>query len=86
MTLEHHTLTHDFPEARERILRLQAEDPDFRALAREYEDIDDQILRLEQQIEATSDQHAHELKLERVKLKDRIARILAADPSRHPTS
>ena len=77
MTLVHHTLNNDFPEHQELIARLRAQDDEFLALADEYAEIDDQIFRLEQQIEATSDHHAHELKLRRVQLKDRLTRKIA---------
>jgi uncharacterized protein YdcH (DUF465 family) len=76
MTLEHHTLDHEFPEHRHIIARLREQDSTFRALADEYAEVDDEIYRIEQQIEAASDQLATELKRRRVVLKDRIAQLV----------
>ncbi len=80
MTLEHHSLIKDFPEYREEIHLLKVGDPKFRALLEEYDQIDKEIYRIEQDIEPVSDDVAKELKARRVLLKDDIYRRIQAYP------
>ncbi|MEJ2345326.1 MAG: DUF465 domain-containing protein [Gammaproteobacteria bacterium] len=76
MTLEHHPLIKEFPEHRDRIHTLKTNDPRFHQLMDEYEALDKEILRIEQEIEPTSDSHTEELKMKRVHLKDALYRMI----------
>ncbi len=73
MTIEHHTLAHDFPQQHALIQHLQAEDAGFRQLCEDDRQIDDEIFRIEQGLDAASDHDMTEMKLRRVHLKDQIA-------------
>lgn len=78
MTIEHHALINEFPQFRERIHDLKIGDSHFARLFEEYHDIDKQIVRVEQGIEARSDAALEELKKRRVLLKDQLYRMLQA--------
>jgi len=71
--IEHHTLAHDFPHRHALIERLQSEDAGFQRLCDEYRQVDDEIFRIEQRLDAASDHDMTEMKLRRVHLKDQIA-------------
>jgi hypothetical protein len=73
---EHHDLTHEFPEYKERIHELKISDPHFAKLHEEYEDIDKEIYRIEQQIETPSDEYTEQLKKKRALLKDELYALL----------
>jgi len=77
MSAEHHPLAQDFPELRERIHALKS-DAHFSRLERAYEDVDKRIARAEDRIEHRSDAELEQLKLERVRLKDELYRLLTA--------
>lgn len=68
----HHPLLADFPEMREIILRLRSECGQFRKLYEEYHRIDDQICRIEEDLERASIEELEELKMRRVQLKDAL--------------
>ncbi|MBE7376158.1 YdcH family protein [Pseudomonas lopnurensis] len=76
MHVEHHPLTNDFPEKHEQLHKLRQEDPAFARKAEEYEALDKRICRVEDGIEPLDDAALNALKLERVNLKDDIARDL----------
>jgi uncharacterized protein YdcH (DUF465 family) len=76
MHVEHHPLTKDFPEKREQLRQLLQQDPAFARKADAYEALDKQICRVEDGAEALDDEALSALKLERVVLKDAIARDL----------
>lgn len=69
---EHHDIPKEFPEYKEVIKRLCEDDTDFKLMYIEYHSLDDEILKIEQHIEATSDTYAEDLKKKRALLKDRI--------------
>ena len=77
MSTEHHPLIKDFPELRERIHALKS-DAHFARLERAYEDLDKRIVRIEDRIEHTSEDELERLKVERVRLKDELYRLLTA--------
>ena len=77
MPTEHHPLIKDFPELRERIHALKG-DGHFSRLERAYEDLDKRIVRIEDRIEHTSEDELERLKVERVRLKDELYRLLTA--------
>jgi len=75
--LQHHRdLAHEFPGQRERIHELKAESPAFRHLYAVYQTLDNEIYRIEQEIETPSDEYTEALKRRRVRLKDRLYGML----------
>ncbi len=76
MPLEHHDLVHEFPEFREQIHALKMQDHHFARLFREYEELDKEIFRIEEQIETPSDQYLEECKKRRLALKDTLYAML----------
>ena len=77
MTLEHHRdLAHEFPELKQRIHDLKVESREFRDLYDEYQTLDNEIHRIEQDIETPSDRYAESLKWRRAHLKDRLYGLL----------
>jgi uncharacterized protein YdcH (DUF465 family) len=77
VNLEHHRdLAHEFPELKARIHELKLSSASFRRLYKEYQALDDEIHRIEQDIETTSDAYAEELKFKRVRLKDHLHGVL----------
>jgi len=77
MNLEHHRdLAHEFPELKSRIHELKLASREFRQLYAEYQALDDEIHRIELDIETTSDAYAEELKFRRVRLKDHLHGLL----------
>lgn len=77
MPTEHHPLIKDFPELRERIHALKG-DSHFSRLERAYEELDKRVVRIEGRIEHTSEDELERLKVERVRLKDELYRLLTA--------
>ncbi len=75
---ESHDLFHEFPEYQNRIAELKAADSQFAALYDEYHAINDEVERIELQIETPSDFYTETLKKQRLHLKDEIYSILRA--------
>lgn len=75
---ESHDLFHEFPEYQNRIAELKAADTQFAALYDEYHAINDEVERIELQIETPSDFYTETLKKQRLHLKDEIYTILRA--------
>ena len=73
MPLEHHPLAREFPEYRQQLQTLHAQDAHFAKLAQQYESLDKRIYEIEDGREALDDLALHALKNERVQLKDQIA-------------
>ncbi|MBC9252280.1 GTP-binding protein [Pseudomonas alcaligenes] len=76
MPLEHHPLSREFPEYRQQLQTLHAEDAHFARLAQQYESLDKRIYEVEDGRESLNDLALHALKNERVALKDQIAECL----------
>lgn len=75
--LEHHRdLAHEFPELKARIHALKLASPAFRHLYLDYQALDDEIHRIELEIETPSDDYTEALKRRRVRLKDRLYGML----------
>ncbi len=72
----HHPLISELPEYREDIHRLKTEDHHFRKLFDQYHEIDKEVARIEQEVEAASDQRLEGLKVKRLHLKDDLHAIL----------
>lgn len=78
MNVEHHPLVKEFPEHRETLHHLKLNDPHFARLATDYEEVDKQIVRIEDSVEAASDQRLEDLKKQRLHLKDQLYARLTA--------
>lgn len=79
MNIEHHPLIREFPEHRETLHQLKLSDSHFAKLAAEYEEVDKQIVRIEDSVEAASDNRLEQLKKQRLQLKDQLyARLTSA--------
>lgn len=74
----HHDLALEFPEFKRRIHALKLASPEFSQLYAEYQELDKEIYRIEEEIETPSDSYTEELKKKRVWLKDRLYAMLAA--------
>jgi uncharacterized protein YdcH (DUF465 family) len=72
MYLEPHDLHHEFPEYHDQIHTLKMSDAHFQRLFKEYDELDHQLKRIEQDIETPSDDVVEQLKKERLHLKDQI--------------
>jgi hypothetical protein len=81
----HHPILREFPEHRETIKRLKSSDDHFRHIYDEYHRLDDEIYRIEEDIDFATDQEIEELKMRRAKLKDYIYHILCHAPAFMPT-
>ncbi|HRX70280.1 MAG: DUF465 domain-containing protein [Candidatus Competibacteraceae bacterium] len=75
---ESHDLFHEFPEYQNRIAELKAADPHFTELYDEYHTVNDEVERIELQIETPSDFYTETLKKKRLHLKDEIYAVLRA--------
>jgi len=72
MTLEKHDLHHEFPNLTDEIHYLKMNDNHFVRLFKEYHEIDQEVNRIEQRVENTSDEYLEGRKKHRLKLKDRL--------------
>lgn len=77
-----HELPEEFPDETALIARLAEVNHLFRRLASRYDDVNRQIHRIELEEEATEDAVLEELKKDRLKLKDQIARMLLREERR----
>lgn len=68
----HHPILREFPEHREVIRRLKGSNEHFRSVFDEYHRLDDEIYRIEEDIDFAMDQEIEELKMRRARLKDYI--------------
>jgi uncharacterized protein YdcH (DUF465 family) len=71
-----HELAEEFPGRTDRIHALGAGDEHFRRLAERYHEVNRAIHRAESNVEPMSDGAETELRRERMRLKDEIARML----------
>jgi uncharacterized protein len=77
MPIEHHRdLAREFPELKQRVHDLKVESAEFRRLYAEYEALDNEIIRIEHEIETPSDDYTEDLKRRRAHLKDRLYGLL----------
>ncbi|CAN0605642.1 unnamed protein product [Ectocarpus sp. 12 AP-2014] len=75
---EHHDLRHDLPEHEEAIHALKIANNHFAKLFDEYHDVDREVRRIEQEIEARSDVATEDLKKKRILLKDELLAMIQA--------
>jgi uncharacterized protein YdcH (DUF465 family) len=75
---EHHDLLHEFPEYKDRIDELKSKDAEFARLCEEFDALDEELLKIQQEIETPSDIYVENLKKKRVHLKDQLYAKLSA--------
>ena len=80
----HHPIMREFPEHRDAIRRLKGTDPHFRNVFDEYHRLDDEIYRIEEEIDFATDQEIEGLKMRRAKLKDYIYHLIRHAPQACP--
>ncbi|TXH60040.1 MAG: DUF465 domain-containing protein [Thiothrix sp.] len=73
---ESHDLLHEFPEHKERIHQLKLENHHFARLFNEYDDVEHQLHRIQQEIETPSDEVIESLKKKRLHLKDELLAMI----------
>jgi uncharacterized protein YdcH (DUF465 family) len=76
---EHHDLIHEFPEHKARIHDLKTSDNHFARLFKDYDELDHELRRVQQEIETPSDDVVEELKKRRLHLKDEMFRMIIAE-------
>lgn len=69
---EKHNLVNELPEYKDRIHDLKMSNKHFANQFDKYHDIDQQVLRIEEGIENTSDEYLEELKKRRLAFKDEL--------------
>lgn len=79
MTIEHHDLHHEFPDMQAEIRHLKMNDRHFSRLFDEYHDLDREVRKIEELVEAASDERLEELKMRRVHLKDELYGMLKSN-------
>lgn len=72
MTIEKHDLHHEFPEFKAEIHHLKMTDNHFARYFTDYHEVDQEIHRIEQGVENTSDEYLEQKKKQRLKLKDEL--------------
>lgn len=77
-----HDLPKEFPEHQERLRELKQSDPQFARLVADYEQINDEVFKAESHMQPTEELHEHELKKQRMALKDAIWARLREDAGR----
>ncbi len=76
MIIDRHSLAKELPEFKEQIHQLKMENRHFAKLADEYHDLDNEIIRIEEGIENTTDEYVEGLKKKRLHLKDELFSML----------
>ncbi|WP_427969137.1 YdcH family protein [Altererythrobacter sp.] len=72
-----HELHDEFPQDEALLRRLKQENPHFRKLSDRYHEVNRAVHRIETEVEPASDEHAEELKKQRLSLVDEISGLLA---------
>jgi uncharacterized protein YdcH (DUF465 family) len=76
MSIEKHSIVHEFPEYKDAIHELKMKNTHFAKLFNEYHEVDHEIHGIENNSGNTSDEYLEERKLRRVHLKDEIFGML----------
>lgn len=76
MKLQKHDLHHEFPEFNNEIHHLKMNDNHFLRLFTEYHETNQEVHRIEQGVENTSDDYIDKKKKQRLKLKDTLFEML----------
>jgi hypothetical protein len=69
---EKHDLHHEFPEYEKEIHYLKVNNNHFARFFKEYDQVDDELIRIQQEIETPSDEYIEELKKKRLFYKDEM--------------
>ena len=72
-----HELAEEFPDKAEKIHALKLEDAHFQKLFDEYHEVNRAIHRAETNVEPTDQFNEEDMRKQRMRLKDEIARMLA---------
>jgi len=75
---EHLDLGHEFPSLKEKIHELKISNPHFGKLFEEYTELNKAVYRAESRIDLLSEDAEHQLRRERVALKDALYSMLTA--------
>ncbi|MCL1065622.1 YdcH family protein [Shewanella olleyana] len=79
---ENHSLRNEFPDHIDTIAELIKSNADFAAVLKQYDLLDQQIRELELKDSPISDESIHELKQQRVEMKDKLYhKIMATENS-----
>jgi uncharacterized protein YdcH (DUF465 family) len=78
MSIENHTLSNEFPELKEKIHTLKTSDHHFARRFNEYNDLDREVRRLEDEGSPKADETMEDMKKKRLALKDELYKILMA--------
>jgi uncharacterized protein YdcH (DUF465 family) len=76
MMVRKHDLPHDFAQYRDSIHDLKITNEKFARLYKEYQRVDKEIVRIEMEIEQTSDRFLEERKKLRLHLKDELLKMI----------
>lgn len=76
MNVDKHDFVHDFPEHKETIHKLKADNAHFAKLHQQYHDLTHEIHGIETNDNNTSDDYLNTLKEKRVKLKDELYQMI----------
>lgn len=76
MNLQKHDLHHEFPEFYNEIHHLKLNNNHFARLFKEYHEVNQEVSRIEQGVENTSDEYIDQRKKQRLKLKDELFKML----------
>ena len=72
MQIDHHDLHSEFPEFKDRISLLKTTDAHFAKLFDEYDTLDHEVRRIEQEDSPIGDAEMEAMKMNRVHLKDKL--------------
>ena len=76
MILQKHDLHHEFPEFNDEIHHLKMNDNHFARLFTGYHEVNQEVHRIEQGVENTSDEYIEQRKKQRLNLKDQLFSML----------
>ena len=80
-SLLNHPLVVDLPEHKETIQALKLSNAHFKHLLEQYQTVDEEIVRIETELEAASDERTEQLKRRRLQLKDDLMAMLLKNES-----
>ncbi|MBY5993738.1 YdcH family protein [Ferrimonas balearica] len=72
MIIPDHSLVNEFPAHVELIQELNLSDDQFHKLYNDYHELDRQVRRIEEGLEAAADEYLEGLKMQRLQLKDEL--------------
>ncbi len=76
MIIERHNLVSDLPEYKEKIHELKMNNAHFAKLFKKYHDVDNEIIRIEEGVENSSDSYLEDKKKQRLAFKDEMYDML----------